>query len=185
MLVFKTKHESQEAKIHIFAEIKYTCMLNATITKLKKELSIRNKDELIALCLNLAKLKKDSKEFLNYLLFESENEQLYIAGVKEDINAQFEAINTSNYHFMKKGLRKVLRNTKKYIRYSKKKETEVALLLHFCDLMQTIKPSIHKNNVLFNLFERTLLTVEKAIEKLHEDLQYDYSKELKKLRLEN
>jgi len=36
---------------------------------------------------------------------------------------------------------------------------------------------------LVNLYERQLLFIEKKIEKLHEDLQYDYTLELKELSL--
>ena len=157
-------------------------MLNASITELKKELNTLSKEELLALCLNLAKFKKDSKELLCYLLFEAEQESLYIDGIKDEIKEQFKSINTSNYHYMKKGIRKVLRNTKKFIRYSKKKETEVDLLLYFCQEMNMLEPSIQKSMVLVNLYERTLVTIEKAIMKLHEDLQYDYTRELDSLK---
>ena len=153
-------------------------MLNTSVTEIKKELKTKSKEELITLCLNLAKFKKDSKELLNYLLFEAENEHLYIQSVKEEISDQFKTINISHYHYMKKGVRKVLRNTKKFIRYSKKKETEVELLLHFCVELKNIQPSIQKNTVLMNLFERTQITISNAISKLHEDLQYDYKREL-------
>jgi plasmid replication initiation protein len=157
-------------------------MLNASITDLKKELHTLNKAALIDLCLNLAKFKKDSKELLCYLLFEAGQESLYIESIKEEIKEQFKGINTSNYHYMKKGIRKVLRNTKKFIRYSKKKETEVDLLLYFCQEMKALEPSIQRSMVLVNLYERTLITVEKAILKLHEDLQYDYTRDLNALK---
>ena len=156
-------------------------MLQATITELKKELQTLSKEDLTALCLNMAKFKKDSKELLCYLLFEAEQEHLYVEGIKEEVSEQMKTINTSNYHYMKKGIRKVLLNTKKYIRYSKKKETEVDLLLHFCTEMNALEPSIQKSMVLANLFDRTLITIEKAIAKLHEDLQYDYTSELEGL----
>lgn len=157
-------------------------MLDATITELKKELQTQSKEDLITLCLNLVKFKKDSKELLCYLLFEAEQEHLYIEGIKEEIRAQMKTINTNHYHYMKKGIRKVLRNTKKFIRYSKKKETEVELLLYFCREMNELEPSFHKSIVLTNLYDRTLLSIEKAITKLHEDLQYDYTRELASLR---
>jgi len=52
--------------------------------------------------------------------------------LKTEIDDQFELINTSSYFYIKKSVRKILRMVKKYIRYSKQKETEVELLLHFC-----------------------------------------------------
>ena len=71
---------------------------------------------------------------------------------------------------------------KKYIRYSKKKETEVELLLHFCWRMQELSPSISKSTRLINVYERQLAMAEKAMGTLHEDLQYDYRLELEQFR---
>ena len=55
--------------------------------------------------------------------------------VKKEIDEEFSSINTHSFFYVKKSIRKILRNTKKYIRYSKKKETEAELLLYFCQSM--------------------------------------------------
>ena len=47
-------------------------------------------------------------------------------------------------------------------------------LLHFCQELLDIKPSIRRNAVLVNMYNRQLIMAQKAIDKLHEDLQYDY-----------
>jgi hypothetical protein len=86
----------------------------------------------------------------------------------------FNAINTPNFYYIKKSIRKILKDVKKFIRYSQNKETEAALLLYFCKLLKAFKPSISKNTQLQNMYQRQLLLAEKAIAKLHEDLQYDY-----------
>ena len=78
-------------------------------------------------------------------------------------------------------MRKILRNVKKYSRYSGKKETETELLIYFLQKMDSFKPSIYRNKTLQNLYERQLALVKKSIEKLHEDLQYDLNLELEKL----
>jgi hypothetical protein len=79
---------------------------------------------------------------------------------------------------MKKSCRKILRELRKYIRYSSKKATEVELLLFYCTQLKQIKPSIFRSVQLGNLYERQILNIHKAIAKLHEDLQFDYEEEL-------
>ncbi len=156
-------------------------MKTATITELKKELAHHSSKELVELCLRLSKFKKENKELLTYLLFEEENENLYILGIKEEIKEQFEVMNTKTYYFIKKSVRKILRSVKKYIRYSKKKETEIELLLYFCFELKKITKPIIKNVTLQNIFDRQIEMIRKAILKLHEDLQFDYNEELKNL----
>jgi len=149
-------------------------MKTATVTELKKELNHRSTDELLKLCLRLARFKKENKELLTYLLFESENEETYIQGVKEEVDALFETINTNSFFYIKKSVRKILRLIKKYNRYSLHKETEVELLLYFCRKLKDFKPSINRNRTLRNLYDRQVTYIEKKIPSLHEDLQYDY-----------
>lgn len=156
-------------------------MKTATVNQLKKELSYRSPVELLVICLRLSKFKKENKELLTYLLFESIDEAGYIESVKNEIDLEFDAINTSNYYFIKKSVRKILRSIKKYSRYSQKKETEAELLIHFCSKLKAFKPSITRNATLLNLYERQLALVEKIISTLHEDLQYDYRLELENL----
>jgi len=94
-------------------------MKAASVKELKQALETRSPKELKAICLTLAKFKKENKELLTYLLFEAADEEAYIKSVKAEIDRQFEAINTRSYYFIKKGVRKILREVKKYIRYSK------------------------------------------------------------------
>ena len=156
-------------------------MKAATVKELKTELTHQSQAELVELCLQLSKFKKENKELLTYLLYEAENEEGYIESVKNEIDEQFELINTSSYFYIKKSVRKILRIVKKYIRYSKKKETEVELLLHFCYVLKNMQPSIYKNVSLTNIFNRQVLLIKKSIATLHEDLQYDYNLELEDL----
>ncbi len=160
-------------------------MKAATVSQLKKELSYQSKDELLELCLRLSKFKKENKELLTYLLFEADNEDGYIETVKNEIDQQFALINTSSYYYIKKSVRKILRNAKKYIRYSKQKETEIEILLHFCRVLKNMKPSINKNTTLLNILNRQLLLIRKVVNTLHEDLQYDYTVELSNIKTEN
>lgn len=157
-------------------------MKPATVAQLKKELKFRSSDELEVLCLRLARFKKENKELLTYLLFELDNEEAYVTQVKEHIELKFSEINTASFYYVKKSIRKILRETKKYIRYSSVKETEVELLLFFCETLRDFRPSIRQSTAMVNLYERQLALSEKKISTLHEDLQYDYSLELNELR---
>lgn len=156
-------------------------MKAATVKELKTELTHQTQAQLVELCLRLSKFKKENKELLTYLLYEAENEAGYIESVKSEIETQFESINTSSYFYIKKSVRKILRMVKKYIRYSKQKETEVELLLHFCYVFKNMQPSIHRNTTLMNIFNRQILLIKKNITLLHADLQYDYNLELEEL----
>lgn len=157
-------------------------MKAATVVQIKKELQQRNPEELLGLCLRLSKFKKENKELLTYLLFEADHEAGYIESVKAEIDEAFTFINTNSYFYIKKSVRKILRNVKKYIRYSGNKETEVDLLLYFCQKLKELKPPMSRNTTLLNLYERQLLFVEKKITLLHVDLQYDYGLLIAKLR---
>lgn len=156
-------------------------MKPATLAQIKKELQMRSSDELLQLCLRLGRFKKENKELLTYLLFEAEDEEGYVSHIKEMIDEMFESITNTNSYYLKKSVRKILKEVKKCIRYSNSKETEVRLLLYFAEKLLDFKPSVKRNNTLMNLCERQLLMSEKKIEKLHEDLQMDYKEDLKEL----
>lgn len=156
-------------------------MKAVTVNQLKKELDICTHNELVELCLRLSKFKKENKELFTYLLLESSDEIGYIQSVKDEVDAQFETINTSSFHYIKKSVRKILRLIKKFSRYSLKKETEVELLLYFCEKLKDFKPSIKRNVTLVNIYNRQLLSVKKIVSTLHADLQYDYQMQIEEL----
>lgn len=146
-----------------------------SVATIRKELKHLSSDELAELCLRLSRFKKENKELLTYLLFESHNESGYIESVKAYMDEEFERINRASYFYIRKSVRKILRNVKKYVRYSQKKETEVELLLYFCEILKDFKPTIKRSTQLQNMYNRQLLLAKKIISGLHEDLQYDYN----------
>lgn len=156
-------------------------MKASTISELKQELVSTPSSTLIDLCLRLARFKKENKELLTYLLFEAHDTQAYIQSVKNEMALQFTDINKSNVYFVKKTLRKILRTAKKYIRYSGIAIVEVELLIYFCESMKQLGISINKNPVLLNIYQNQVKNINKALEDLHEDLQYDYQKAVNKL----
>lgn len=156
-------------------------MKAATVSELKKELSTRSPKELLELCLRLSRFKKENKELLTYLLYEASNEAGYVESVKNEMNREFEQINKKTFYLIKKSIRKILRNVKKYIRYSNQKETEVELLIYFCTKLKDFRPAILKNTALNNLYARQIALIRKTLPSLDEDLQYDYGMELEQL----
>ncbi len=153
-------------------------MKTATLKELKSELTTLTSSELLNICLELSKFKKENKELMTYLLFESKDEDTFIQNVQTEIKEQFLDINTSSYFYIKKSTRKILKKTKTHIRYSKSKVTEIELLLCFCQQMSKIHPSIKGNLPLYNIFNREKIAIEKKLLNLHDDLRHDYSIEL-------
>jgi hypothetical protein len=158
-------------------------MKTASLNEVRKSLNSLTNKELIEICLRMAKYKKDNKELFTYLLYYSGDEQGYINSVKEEVNRLLNDINRSNSYYAMKGIRKSLRLTNRFIRYSGIKQTEVELLMHFCNRLKVSGIPIHSTTALNNLYQRQLMKIRKAIASLHEDLQFDYGEEMKRLGL--
>jgi hypothetical protein len=153
-------------------------MKAVTVKELSRELQNLTPKELRDLCLILSRFKKENKELLTYLLFESSDEDLYVKNVKIEIDRMIEEVNKKSYYFIKKGLRRILQITKKHIRYSRNKKTEIELLIYYCTKLQNFTPSIKKNKALSSLYDRQIDTIIEKLNALHEDLRYDYEPEL-------
>jgi hypothetical protein len=156
-------------------------MKSATIHEIKQELLKVKPAQLVELCLRLGKFKKENKELLTYLLFEEHDESGYISGIKKEIDEQFAAINLSQLYFAKKSLRKIVRIINKYCRYSGSKQTEVELRIYFCVQLKESGIQIDRNPVINNLYLSQLKKINTVLSTLHEDLQYDYLKEMEEL----
>ena len=109
-------------------------MQTTSLSGLKKELLSLPQEQLVELCARLAKYKKENKELLHYLLFESIDEELYKDGIKSEVEELFSEITSRNFYLAKKSIRKILRLVTKYIKYSGKPETGIELLIHFLRL---------------------------------------------------
>jgi len=153
-------------------------MKAATINEVKKELQTLDADTVKELCMRLAKYKKENKELLTYLLFEANNEQAYVEGVKEELNELFGTLPASNVYLIKKVLRKILRIANKQIKYSGIKQTELELRIYFCVKMKQAHVPLTTGTVLYNLYQQQLRKINDVLEKMPEDLQADYEREL-------
>ena len=156
-------------------------MKAATIQEIKQELTSLKPPAITELCLRLARFKKENKELLTYLLFEAADEESFITGIQQEIDDLFATINLSHLYFAKKSLRKIVRLINKYTRYSGVKETEFRLRLYFCRKLHDSGIPISRNPVINNLYQTQLKKIKIALDTLHEDLQFDYRRELESL----
>ena len=156
-------------------------MKPATVQEIKQELNELKQQELVVICLRLARFKKENKELLTYILFESHNEQGYVEGIKGEIDDLIGTINKSHIYFAKKTIRKILRLVNKYSRYSSSKLTEVELLVYFCKSLKNTGIPLQQNAALNNLYINQIRKIKKLMAGLHEDIQYDLKRELEEL----
>ncbi|MCD9018007.1 hypothetical protein [Parachryseolinea silvisoli] len=152
-------------------------MIASSINEIKRELSTLEPETLLALCMRMAKYKKENKELLTYLLFESHHEQAYIENIKEEITEQFKTL-PSNIYLLKKTLRKILRIANKQIKYSGAKQTELEVRIFFCTKMKEAHVPRQQGSVLFNMYQQQLKKINAVLGKLHEDIQGDYLREI-------
>ena len=158
----------------------YICSMKASsISELKKELQTLSPSRVLELCMCLTKYKKDNKELLSYLLFDAQDEEGYIQEVKEMIRGQFDTMNRSTTYMATKTIRKILRNTNKYIKYSGNRQTETELRIYFCISLRQCGVIFHTSIAISNIFQRQLIKINSAIASMHEDLQHDYREILK------
>ena len=159
-------------------------MKAASSTEIKTELKSRTPAQLMELCLRLARFKKENKELLTYLLFEADDLPAYIGTVKTEMDEQFASINSQTLYWAKKSLRKILRTTGKYIRYTGDKTAEAELLIYFCRKMLDSDIPFRRNTMLRKLFDGQLKKIRAAVASFHEDLQYDYNRQIEALQEE-
>jgi hypothetical protein len=155
-------------------------MKTVSVNEIKKDLENRDFKELLEYCLRLAKFKKENKELLAFLLFDSDDISGYIENIKQETDEQFRLINKSNIYFIKKSVRKILRNVNKHVRFSLSKQVEAELLIHFCNCLIKYSIPIKKSRQLLNLYESQLKKIGQVLSALHPDLQYDLRRQILK-----
>ena len=141
---------------------------------LKKELSHRSPKELIEITLRIARLKKENKELLSYLLFDVDDQMYYAEKLKKEIDNLFEVI-SDTLHI--KSLRKILKLINKYARFTGNDHGEVELLVYFIKKLLSFNERKMNSQAMQFLIFKVLKKLSVLIPKLDEDLQYDYSEE--------
>lgn len=149
-------------------------MKAATISQLKKELVKLDHDDLLDVCLRMAKFKVESKELLTYLLMKADDE----VGYANDLCDEIDQLMNAPGQIHKKTLRKVVRWMDKSLRFSGDKETELQVRIHFCRRIKLRKISFGNCRVSANMYATQLKKIDKAIDKVHPDLQFDFNQQM-------
>jgi hypothetical protein len=152
-----------------------------SLNQLQKELITLEPKKVLELCVQLAKYKKENKEFLSYLLFGSNDEKVYLENVKKEMDTLFLEINRKTTYTTKKGLQRIVKIMNRYIKNSSSKQTELELRIYFCIKMKASRISLDSSAVIRNMYYREKDKIKNTLVKLHEDLQYDYQQEIEKL----
>jgi hypothetical protein len=156
-------------------------MKPASIHDIKAELTNLPPKKVLELCLRLARYKKENKELLTYLLFESTDNHAYVETVKKEIYDEFEDLPKANLYHTKKSLRKLLRSISKYSKHVASKQADAEMLIYFCTKLKNSGIPIHKSAALTNLYNQQLKKITTSVESLHEDLHFDYKKQVEAL----
>ena len=153
-------------------------MKAASVKEIKSALENVSPKELLDICIRLIKFKKENKELATYILFDETDEPGYVVNVKASLDLLFDDVHKTNVYFAKKTLRKIVRVANKFIKYSNNDTTEVEVLLFVAEKMRKINLEMSKSTALENIYLSLNKKINKAIMLLHEDLQYDYMRQL-------
>lgn len=152
----------------------------ASIDDIKKELRELPPIKVLDLTLRLARFKKENKELLTYILFESHDEAGYIKSLETDMDEQFVIVDPSPVSKAKKDYRKILRGINRQIKYIGSKSAAVELLLYFSMKLKQQESSLHPK--LETIFLQQLNKAEKLLPLIEEDLQFDFRQKIDLLR---
>ena len=157
-------------------------MKAASLSDIKKELAELPSQRLAELCIALARYKKDNKEFLDYLLFQSHDNAAFANEIRQEIDGYFSELKgMSNLYYVKKSLRKILRVITKYCKYMGDKAIAADLHIYFCLKLKESGIPYRKSQLIVNMYDQQLKKITTLINALHEDLQSDYAAELEKI----
>jgi len=71
----------------------------------------------------------------------------------------------------------------KYSRHTAIKSSEAEMLIHFCQRLKKSGISFRNNQTLENLYNQQLKKLNALLALVHEDLRYDYLKQVERLTL--
>ena len=152
-------------------------MKAASLHELKKLLAQLEHDELLDACVRLAKFKVHNKELLTYLLMKSHDERGYANDLCDEIDRQLPA----DQLIHKKTLRKTIRWIDKCVRFSGDKETELQVRIHLCRRIVDKKIRFGRCKVSANMYAGQLRKIDKTLEKMHPDIQFDFRHQMEGL----
>lgn len=153
----------------------------ASLKVIRDELALLNNKELVGIISSLIRFRKENKELITYLLFDSKDEAGFIKSIKAETEFAMEPVTRYNVRPYLKLIRKTLKNIRKAIKISGKNETAVQLLMHFCTVIKQKNLPVTRFKGLNLVWDRCIHDITKNILTLHEDLRYDYTQELNAL----
>ncbi len=158
-------------------------MYTAGVREIRQELEAQSPKELINIIQRLARFKKENKELLTFLLFEAHDLDAHLTAVREELLMSMLDIQPERIYLAKKTVRKTLRIANKHIRLIGSKAAEAEIRLHVCRLLQQSGLPIDRNPVLQRIFQTQMRTARKAIDTLHEDLQWELLREADRIEI--
>jgi hypothetical protein len=149
----------------------------ASIEDLKKELQHLPPGKVMELVLRMARFKKENKELLSYLLFESAGPSGYIQSIMVEIEEQMAIAPTDQrVSEKKKRLRRILRTINRHTKYIGTKEAHVELLQSFCQRFAEHLDGPHVHPGLVKIYLQQLKKISQLLPALPEDLAHDYER---------
>ena len=158
-------------------------MKAAAVKEIKSALESLPETELVELCLRLVKFKKENKELATYVLFDEGDEGAYVAGVNASLGELFSDVHPTNPFYAKKTLRKIVRTAARYSKYSHEPTTAVEVLLFVAARMRPVVAELKRSTAVENIYLGVIKKIKKLTSALHEDLQYDYLRQLAKIEI--
>ncbi len=150
------------------------------LSDLKKELLELSKPELIQLCLRVAKLKRENKELLAYLIFDSEDPLFYAQKLKPEIKEVFEQPFQHAY-YLTKSIRKAMRLITKYYRFTSNKQGETELLIYLVEEFYLSWRNEYRYQALGKVIFRCLEKAQSNLKKIDEDFRADFEDPINEL----
>lgn len=154
----------------------------ASLAEIKRGLKDAHPETLIEVCLRLAKFKKENKELLTYLLFESADETAYRQSAIDELDEYLQQLPTGHIYYTKKGLRKILRRMNRLLTYSSDERTDVEVRLHFCEQL-TRKLKLSSGSWPHKLYEAQRKKISVMLDKMDPDIRFDYQSRVESLTL--
>ncbi|TAH00604.1 MAG: hypothetical protein EAZ15_08740 [Sphingobacteriales bacterium] len=143
----------------------------------KKEITKLDAKTLADICIRLAKYKTENKEFLNYLLFHSYDNQPYIDELKLEIANCFLHVNQNDYLYSKV-LKGLLASLNKHLKFIGDKNREAEIVAEFCNTFMAHVTVRSYYAGLIQVLYRQFVRLQKVVGKLDEDLQFDYKDDI-------
>ena len=156
---------------------------NPTLAQLKKEIQTLPAEKIIALITKLGKFNALNKQLITYELFDAETPETYISDLKVEINDALNLIKLDSWYNQKKTFKKFMKTIGNYKKIMANNEME--LQMHLAIATKIYHILTHEKYDINFIIEaqlfKSIALIKKLIDTLHQDLQYDYLKQYKKL----